>query len=360
MLETLDLSELSLDAVRSIYRDVIRYGANLIKARNLKITAKQYGVIDQINKLKKNFLDSNYYMLSEFWRGVWWYSISGNIEESCKKYEVSHDDILLAKEFLLQSDFDELKKINVESHENVTSEKEKLRLLNIVIPYINSIVRRKLSFISKYDSALGTPDLVGELVAEAVRVIHHYDYLNEEKLLNYARRSVHNAAMNIIGSRTTSSRQRVVKTEDANIDNNGISHFRNTIYSLDKIYNVGDANDDDDIKMIDFIRDGNPSQLDIVEQKDVASDVENKLTNSEIKFISIISGEYNKEFEDWISCQNKKTTDSTFSNFVQNVYKFTHVNRMSLKRKLIKSDYFKNTNRSDIVYGRHLRINQPT
>jgi hypothetical protein len=353
MLEAFELSELSLDAVRSIYRSTLKYSLNIIKSKDLKIIAKQHGVINQIICLKKNFLDSNYYMLSKFWRGVWWYSISNNAVESSDKYQVPIDDILLAKEFLTSEDFNELKKINQDSPENQFSEKDKLRLLNKIIPYINGIVRRKLGFIAKYDSALGTPDLIGELVAEAVRVIHHYDYLNEEKLLNYARRSVHNAAMNIVGARTTSSRQRIVRTDDGM---GTLSHYMNTTYSLDKCYKV-DEDDEYGEEMSEFIKDDKPTQLDTVEQLDMTNSIKVNLTDNEKKFINIVSGEYNEDFENWLLKNNEKITDSPFSRLVRNAYLFTDVSKIALKKKLNRSEYFKNRNGN--TYGRHLRINQP-
>jgi succinate dehydrogenase flavin-adding protein (antitoxin of CptAB toxin-antitoxin module) len=200
-------------------------------------------------------------------------------------------------------------------------------------------VGRKLSFIIKFDSAIGTTDLVGELIAEAIRVIHKYEDLEEGQLLNYVRRSIHNAAINIIGVKTTKSRQRIIKIVDG--DNvNTLTEFKSTVYSMDCKKNYSgdnessDSNDSADMHNLHNCIFNNKESLplDEIVLDDIISKNKKDLSENEIKFVNLILGEYDEDFESWVS--NQGYENSTVSKFIRNVYSYTGVNKKSMEKKL--------------------------
>lgn len=355
--KTFDDLNMTDNIKKEVYSSIISYSLNCTKSSGLKKIAKHHNIVKNVMELKKSFLDTNYYMLTKFWRGVWWYTITGDMSEASTKYNVSMSDLELAEKYMSYQCLEKLINIDKSECEKTMSDKERLRLLNILMPYINNIARRKLTFISKYDSALGMQDFAADLITEAIRIINHYDYLNELMLLNYARRSVHNKVMNIIGYRNTQSRNRLIKVENENEneDNDSenksksisITMYQNTVYSMDKMLETNDT--DENYSYMDYLSDDSPSQLDEAISTDIIESISANLTPNEVTFINIVSGKYDEEFEKYVVSNNMNVNifndnkrHSKFSYLVKNAAAYTGVSKSVLKRKLCKSSYFKN------------------
>lgn len=198
--------------------------------------------------------------------------------------------------------------------------------------YIKTLVYSKLVFICKYDDAILPQDLINELFSHAIRVMHIYDYITDEKeYYNYVKRAVHNETIKIITHYTTKSRRRVIRTEMSSPEK--LSQFKSTTLSMDAPF----YSDNDTF----YLKDKLKSNKNVVDVDGIDYDtLFNALSRNERRFVRIIFGYYDDKFEHWMYGEvGQESQEVTFKQLIKYSYLFTGVDKDILRRKLINHGY---------------------
>lgn len=198
---TFDIKSLREDEMVQINNVISRYVARIATAKEVKQTLKKIGSKDikwAIEHLKKDHLDHTGYFLSQLWRAVYEVVRYGlKRDYIAKRYGVFERDIEFVLSNLKPNEIERIKK----SRRNTEQFKKRHRVkyFNEIQKYAKKMAGKKLQFLYKNDQAFEKYDFVNDLAEEGWRSFLFYEHLLDPlKVLNYARRSVHNRCMNLI------------------------------------------------------------------------------------------------------------------------------------------------------------------
>lgn len=200
---------------------IFRCALRLESSRKLRRLAMQQGFIADLTAFKKDYIDGTYYVLSSFWRAVYSiYCLGSSLEDLVVKYNVALEDLTYAVTVITPKDIELIK-----------SRKDRIpradidlgKLLLEIKAYIRTAVRRKLTFIFKYNN-MDPEDLEGEILMSVTGNLIANDYFDESKLKAIARTTIKHQVGNLIAKYTTKRRSRLISTKDG---------YKSIVLSLD-------------------------------------------------------------------------------------------------------------------------------
>lgn len=234
--ETLIESQgLERDKAEALVRAVFRYALKFDAARELKQVASKLDITPAVMEFKRMHLNSSHYVLSRLWRAG--YSLYCNQRccdrcvhcpactgaEVCNRFE--WDLLALASEYRV--DLEDVQylvknKVYKPTDEKILQERKNAlapadpalvrKVLMDSLPYIKSVVYRKLKFIFRYNN-LDPVDFVNDLMAWALCRLNDSDYVSDrDELMRIAATSVNQMSVNLIAQYTAKKRSRLTST----------------------------------------------------------------------------------------------------------------------------------------------------
>lgn len=173
------------------------------------------------------------------------------------------------------------------------------RVYPSVLKYIKFIAYKKLRFIVKSDN-VGFEDIHSELSTKALQSFYSLipAQATDLHIINYLKRAVHNHAINIIKSRTSQKRGRLV---NVGTDKNNEQQFSLLCVSQNQVAAAFDA-DGNEIDMLNVANDSHSRfelQFSISEVLDSV-----KRNKKKYRFLSLLLGNEDSEFTDWLKQEN--------------------------------------------------------
>lgn len=205
------------------------------------------------------------------------------------------------------------------------------RIYPPVLKYIKFIAYRKLRFIVKSDN-VGFEDIHSDLSTKVLQSFYSLipAEATEAHIVNYLKRAVHNHAINIIKSRTSQKRGRLV---NVGTDKNNEQQFSLLCVSQNQL-SVAFDEDGNEIDMLNVANDSDSKfQLQFT-----ISQVLNKVKHDKKKyrFLTLLLGTEDTEFTDWLRQENlcrpsednvdvqARTSAAEFNNYVADFLKVTY------------------------------------
>lgn len=198
------------------------------------------GCTEALYRLKSEFLDRSYYMLSVFWRACFLYyrsmecasgpgdakldlealrraitslPVDGVVARRCLL------DVALLEAFLDPDEHHALWRLGHAAYFTNPTDQDLGPSIQTLYRYCEGLAQRKLRFLVNNDPGHTMDDFVVELFEAGLSTMRHYDAEsdNELKLLNFARRGAKNHCLRLIDYHTAQRRARIVKTSDASM-----------------------------------------------------------------------------------------------------------------------------------------------
>ena len=172
-------------------------------------------------------------------------------------------------------------------------------LFNKVYPpflkYIKFITFKKLRFIVKSDN-VGFEDFHGELSTKVLQAFYSMIPVQatEQHIINYLKQVAHNHCINIIKSRTSQKRGRLV---NVGTDKNNETQFSLLCVSQNQI----NAGVDEDGNEVDVLNVANDSHSKFQLQFSISQVLNSvKADKKKYRFVSLLLGQEDKEFTEWL------------------------------------------------------------
>ena len=161
----------------------------------------------------KRWFESNYYC-SQLWRAI----VKDWNQEKCLRHDIWPCDVDWIKDqlsekdrVLLRSNGKRKKKKLKHISTRTFNLKTRIEILKELESYANWICRRKCRFLYQYDNSISHEDLVQTLMETGVTTFLRYEPIFDKlKVTNYAKRSIHNCAINIIRKNTVGKRATII------------------------------------------------------------------------------------------------------------------------------------------------------
>ncbi len=356
-LRSLPKSFRTVEDEKQIVRAVLLYTIGRRKAADFRILGRRLGITEELYGFKSQFLDRNYYAISQFWRVVFEYfrrlpvqagvhlkttkidakillaairslpNIPKNQRRSCAA------DVRLMEKFLTLEDHQRLLRLARSTAYDTPSELDLLPILRKLQSFSLNLARYKARFISNNDDGLSTDDIAMEIFEAGLRTIREFDAEIScgEKLLNTGKKGARNHCNRLIDFHTTKKRNRIVR-----VDNGGDFEYQSTTISLNR--DVSRDQDDSPCFLIDTIEDeSTPHDEEFVEQQWLG-DLLRAVPTDVSRVVRIALGDLDSEFEGWLENRSKRPLenmqDSTVARYA---CEFVGV-PMSAVRKVLLND----------------------
>lgn len=191
------------------------------------------------------------------------------------------------------------------------------RVYPSVLKYIKFIAFKKLRFIVKSDN-VGFEDLHSELSTKMLQAFYSMIPVQatDQHIINYLKRVVHNHCINMIKSRTSQKRGRLV---NVGTDKNNEAQFSLLCVSQNQI----SAGVDEDGNEVDVLNVANDSHSKFELQFSISEVLDSVKSNKKkYRFLSLLLGTEDKEFTEWLRSQslcrvNEDNTDVQVRTTVQ-------------------------------------------
>lgn len=217
-------------------RALLLYGLGRRNSEQIRQLGLTYNVTDELYRLKSEFFDRTYYMVSLYWRACFEYfrqlptpnqtgptdiyldvgtlkravagikTIDRTIRDECIR------DVLLFEPFLSLDDQRQLYRLARATDYTTRTACDLLPIIKKLRRYCVSLVRRRMRFITKHDDGVTADDLENALFEAGLMTLHQYDgEPNALKLSNTAKRGARNYCIRLIEFHTARCRSRLIR-----------------------------------------------------------------------------------------------------------------------------------------------------
>jgi hypothetical protein len=211
-----NLNQLETQTESDLTRRFVGYLCRISSKKQLTETFKRYGLHREMLDFRKE-LDCSMDVLSRLWRAIW--SVAAgerDYVEAANYYKVNYDDMMWVTTRLSRAQ----RKLLVENARTIPwvrdpALKEITKEVMTIKPYAKSYIYKNLKFIADYDHGTTLPDLVNDMLAQALAAAHRYSatVTDLKYLRNLAWRSAKNWAVSTIKRATTKGRARIERTQ---------------------------------------------------------------------------------------------------------------------------------------------------
>jgi len=191
-------------------------------ANQVKASAKALGIRKKVNEWMLHFQSSSY-LLSKYWRALYYYLKTGDLIESVIKYEVDEKDILFSANIIKSSK--KLSKLSERYLKNkdippiLYSDNDIDQIVNEISGKIRRYTLLDMGFILKNDSKCNIDDLLSFLRVVARTAIIRQDGLNNVNFLkNAALSAVKHSISNMITDFNTLKRRTIYQISEKTDD----------------------------------------------------------------------------------------------------------------------------------------------
>jgi len=145
---------------------------------------------------------------SYYWGSLWRCLVT---EDDPADWHVWPQDVTYVLENLTGQDRETLQRSKGQVPTRRFSHRRLKRLMTDLNRYCHWLAYSKLSFVSRYDRGMDQEDLQADLLEVGIRTLRRYEHEGDcLKALNFAKRAVHNWAINLITRHTASKRTRLL------------------------------------------------------------------------------------------------------------------------------------------------------
>ena len=224
-----------------LVRALLLYGLGRRNSSELRELARQFNVTDPLYKLKSQFFDRTYYMISIYWRVTFEYfrqlpcvshltctaldpmvlekavtsvsTVGSSMRQACR------GDVGLIESFLNLDDHNELYRLARALPYSTPNECDLLPVIKKLQRYCASLAYKRMRFLVEHDRALTFDDLKTELFEAGLMTLRHYDadFHDGLKLLNTAKKGARNYFVRLVEFHTAQCRSRLVRHMDQDI-----------------------------------------------------------------------------------------------------------------------------------------------
>jgi len=279
---------------KDLERAVVRYLLGINSTSVLNRSAKKYGIKSGIENLRSSYLSKSEYAVSMFWRAVHAWASGAPAAELKRAFDITDDDLEMISESLIGQDIVETLVHLRERKKEKIDEKLVNKLLKSVKPLCTSLAY-KMRFIYNYDAGLSLEDFRSEFMLEALRVIRHYDYTEDEAhLKNRVIRSVYNYWKRLIEFYTAKRRRRLTQSDDDSRE------YVQKVFSLD--YFLEMDNEAGQTTLHSIIGENIISQEEIAVGEEFVERLTEEIPPEICMYVDIVHGqEFSYEFISWMA-----------------------------------------------------------
>lgn len=376
-LRSLAPNTLTIEEEKQIVRAVLLYVVRQTDAAQFRKVSRTLGVTEELYAFKSEFLDRNYYVLSQFWRVVFAYfkqvkigqgagpeiavtesafvytgrqSDTGSrlsttrIESALLRRAMDSvptlakdqrrqcaADVRLLEDFLTLDDHRRLHELADGSAYDTPTDVDLQPVIDKLRSFSFTLAKYKTRFIAKHDLGVAIDDMGIEIFEAGLRTIREFDsdFSNGEKLLNTAKVAARNHCSRLIDYYTTQMRSRVVQIKTAD----GVEYRPTTVSINQEIAMEGSS-----LTLQDVIEDEVDSTQQSAEQKWL-TDLLHAVPAGVSRVVKITLGGRDPEFETWLEGRSKhsihKMKDATIAKYA---CEFASVPMDAVRQALMNDD----------------------
>lgn len=346
-LRSLAPNTLTIDEEKQIVRAILLYVTGRRDSAHFRQIGRSLKLTEELYTFKSEFLDRNYYVLSQFWRVVFAYFkliklrrgrapeiitesafvYRGRVSNTGRRLSTTRidsallrqamdsvptltkdqrrqcaDDVRLLEDFLTLADHRQLHETARDAVYETPTDIDLQPVINKLRSFSFSLAKFKTRFIAKHDLGVSIDDMGIEIFEVGLRTIREFDsdWSNGEKLLNTAKVAARNHCSRLIDYYTTQKRSRVVQiqTEDG-------TEYRPTTVSI----NQEIAMDGSSLTLQDVMEDDADSTQQSAEQQWL-NGLLRTVPIEVSRVVKITLGGSDPEFETWLQGRSKHSIHS--------------------------------------------------